>query len=264
MADKKSIFSNDHPFKIIFMAVALCLVGSVLVSAAAIGLRPMQEANAKLSKQTNILQVAGLYSDGTDVGAVYGDRIEPRVVDLASGEFTDAVDPETYDERIAERDPELSTALTAEEDPAQIKRRVKYATIYLVKDEAENGFETIILPVHGYGLWSTLYGFVALKPDGNEIVGLQFYQHAETPGLGGEVDNPAWRGQWRGKKLYDDDGDVAIEIVKSGASGDYQVDGLAGATLTSRGVHNLVRYWVGQDGFGPFLKNMTEELSTNG
>lgn len=264
MADKRSIWSNDHPFKIIFMAVALCLVGSVLVSAAAIGLRPLQEANAKLSKQTNILQVAGLFEAGVNVSTVFAERIEPRVVDLRTGEFTDAVDVETYDERLAERDPTMSETLAAEADAAQIKRRAHYSTIYLVKGEGADGFETIILPVHGYGLWSTLYGFVALKPDGNEIVGLQFYQHAETPGLGGEVDNPSWRGQWPGKKLYTDSGDVAIEIVKSGASGDHQIDGLAGATLTSRGVHNLVRYWVGQDGFGPFLQNLKEEVPDNG
>lgn len=262
MADKPSIFSNDHPFKIIFMAVALCLVGSVLVSAAAIGLRPYQEANAKLSKQRNILQVAGLYEDGAKVGEVFTARIEPKVVDLRTGKFTDDVDPETYDERLAERDPALSEALTADNDPAGIKRRAHYATVYLVKDDT--GFETVILPVHGYGLWSTLYGFVALKPDGDEIVGLQFYDHGETPGLGGEVDNPTWRAQWEGKQLFDDAGDLAIEIVKSGASGDHEIDGLAGATLTSRGVDNLVRYWVGEDGFGPFLANLTEELADNG
>lgn len=262
MAEKPSIFSNDHPFKIVFMAVALCLVGSVLVSAAAIGLRPYQEANAKLSKQRNILQVAGLYDPDARVGDVFADRIEPRVVDLRSGQFTDEVDANSYDERIAERDPALSEALPAGKDPAGIKRRAHFATIYLVK--GKDGYDTVILPVHGYGLWSTLYGFVALKPDGNEIVGLRFYQHAETPGLGGEVDNPAWRSQWQGKELFDDNGDLAIQIVKSGASGDHEVDGLAGATLTSRGVDNLVRYWVGQDGFGPFLANMTEELADNG
>lgn len=262
MAEKSSIWSNDHPFKIIFMAIALCLVGSVLVSAAAIGLRPLQEANAKLSKQTNILQVAGLLQEGGDVAAIYADRIEPRVVDLRTGEFTDAVDADTYDERIAERDPELSEALSAEQDLAQIKRQAFYSTIYLVK--GAEGYDSVILPVHGYGLWSTLYGFVALKPDGNEIIGLQFYQHAETPGLGGEVDNPSWRAQWAGKQLYDADGNVAIEVVKSGATGAYEVDGLAGATLTSRGVNNLVQYWVGEDGFGPFLAQMTEELAANG
>ncbi len=261
MAEEKSIFSNDHPFKIVFMAVVLCLVGSVLVSAAAIGLRPQQEANARLSKQVNILQVAGLFEDGGDVGAIYADRIEPRIVDLRTGKFSEDVDPETYDAIVATRDPAMSDALTKDQDQAQIKRKAHYATVYLVKGESD--YETVIIPVHGYGLWSTLYGFVALKPDGNEVIGLQFYQHAETPGLGGEVDNPSWRGQWPGKKLYDGD-DLKIEVVKTGASGDYQVDGLAGATLTSVGVNNLVRYWAGQDGFGPFLKNLSEELAANG
>jgi len=261
MAEKNSIFSNDHPFKIVFMAVVLCLVGAVLVSAAAIGLRPQQEANARLSKQANILQVAGLYQPGAKVGEVFNERIEARIVDLDAGKFTDAVDPATYDDLLASRDPAMSVALTKEEDPAQIKRKAKYATVYLVK--GASGYDTVIIPVHGYGLWSTLYGFVALKPDGNEIVGLQFYQHAETPGLGGEVDNPNWRAQWPGKKLYDGD-ELKIEVVKGGASGDYQVDGLAGATLTSRGVNNLVRYWAGEDGFGPFLKHLSEELAGNG
>ncbi len=261
MAEEKSIFSNDHPFKIVFMAVVLCLVGSVLVSAAAIGLRPQQEANARLSKQTNILQVAGLYQSPSTVGSIYNERIEPRIVDLRTGQFSDAVDPATYDEVVATRDPAMSDALTKDKDPAQIKRKAHYATVYLVKGDA--GYETVIIPVHGYGLWSTLYGFIALKPDGNEIVGLQFYQHAETPGLGGEVDNPSWRAQWPGKKLYDGDA-LKIEVVKTGASGDYKVDGLAGATLTSAGVNNLVRYWAGQDGFGPFLKNLAEELAANG
>jgi Na+-transporting NADH:ubiquinone oxidoreductase subunit C len=262
MAEEKSIFSNDHPFKIVFMAVVLCLVGSVLVSAAAIGLRPQQEANARLSKQTNILQVAGLYQPGANVSAVYGDRIEPRVVDLRTGHFTDAVDPSSYDEQVASRDPSMSDALSKDDDPAQIKRKAHYSTVYLVKGDA--GYQTVIIPVHGYGLWSTLYGFVALKPDGNQVVGLQFYQHAETPGLGGEVDNPTWRAQWPGKELYDANGKLAIEVVKTGASGAHQVDGLAGATLTSRGVNNLVRYWAGKDGFGPFLKNLAEELADNG
>jgi len=262
MADTRSIFSNDHPFKIIFMAVSVCLVASVLVSAAAIGLRPYKAANERLAKQANVLQVAGLDAEPDEIGAVFERRIEPRVVDLRSGRFTDVIDPAGYDERLAERDPALSEAVPADADIAQIKRRPNFATVYLVR--SESAVETVILPVHGYGLWSTLYGFVALKPDGNEIVGLQFYDHAETPGLGGEVDNPNWRALWAGKSLFDDAGDVAIEVVKSGAAGPHQVDGIAGATLTARGVSNLVRYWVGQDGFGPFLDNLEEELADNG
>ena len=256
--------SNDDPKKIIAVAVALCLVCSVMVSAAAIGLRSKQEANKELEKQRNILQVAGLFDPEASIDQIFKRRIEPRVVDLAAGAFTDAVDAATYDAKLAARDPEQSTALPPAEDIASIKRKANYATIYLVKAAEGGDYETVIIPVHGYGLWSTLYGFLALKPDGDEIVGLQFYEHAETPGLGGEVDNPNWRAKWPGKELFGEDGDLEIEIVKSGATGAHQVDGLAGATLTSNGVHNLVRYWAGENGFGPFLKKLSEELAQHG
>ncbi len=258
--------SNDDPKKIVAVAVALCLVCSILVSAAAIGLRSMQEANKQIEKQRNILQVAGLLEVGAEIDQVFEERIEPRVVDLAAGAFTDAVDATTYDAKAAARDPEQSKAVTADEDIASIKRKANYATVYLVKaiDEDQGRYDTVIIPVHGYGLWSTLYGFLALKPNGDEIVGLQFYEHAETPGLGGEVDNPNWRAQWRGKELFGDGGDLEIQIVKSGAAGAHEIDGLAGATLTSNGVHNLVRYWAGENGFGPFLKKLPEELASHG
>jgi Na+-transporting NADH:ubiquinone oxidoreductase subunit C len=261
---KMLALSNDDPKKIVGVAVALCLVCSVLVSAAAIGLRSKQEANKQLEKQRNILQVAGLFDPDLSVDEIFTQRIEPRIVDLETGAFSDDVDVATYDAKIAARDPEQSKALPPEEDIASIKRKADYATIYLVKNADGEDYETVIIPVHGYGLWSTLYGFLALKPDGDEIVGLQFYEHAETPGLGGEVDNPNWRAKWPGKELFGENGDVAIEIVKSGAAGDYQVDGLAGATLTSNGVHNLVRYWAGENGFGPFLKKLPEELAQHG
>jgi Na+-transporting NADH:ubiquinone oxidoreductase subunit C len=117
-----------------------------------------------------------------------------------------------------------------------------------------------VLPVHGYGLWSTMYGFVALKSDLNTVAGLGFYEHGETPGLGGEIDNPRWKGSWPGKKVYQGD-DVALSLIKgtvdtSRAGSEYQVDGLAGATLTSRGVTNMVHFWMGEQGFGPFLTNL--------
>ena len=113
----------------------------------------------------------------------------------------------------------------------------------------------MVLPIHGYGLWSTLYGFIALEGDLETIVGLGFYSHGETPGLGGEVDNPSWKAQWVGKKLYDSQGELAIQVVKGKAApGDVNsVDGLSGATLTSRGVSNLVNFWLGDDAFGTFL-----------
>ena len=258
--------ANDDPRKIIGVAVVLCLVCSVVVSAAAIGLRPLQDANKLLEIRRNILQVAGLMRPGADVDELFR-QIEPRLVDLRSGSFSDAHDPTEYDQRLAVRDPAASDAVPVDEDIASIRRKAHYATVYLVKNEAGE-FVTVILPVHGYALWSTLYGYLAVKPDGREIVGLQFYEHAETPGLGGEIDNPAWRAKWPGKLLTADDGTLKVEVVKgaasSGPDGIHQVDGLAGATLTSRGVSNLMRYWAGENGFGPFLKNLEQELAGHG
>ena len=249
---------NDSPKKIIGVAVILCLFCSVIVSAAAIGLRPLQDANKALEIKRNILQVAGLLQPGGNIDELFK-QIEPRGVDLRDGTFTDAIDPAVYNQREAARDPAMSDALSADQDLAQIKRKAHFAVVYLVKD-GDGNMTSVILPIHGYGLWSTLYGYLAVKPDGREIVGLQFYDHAETPGLGGEIDNPKWRALWPGKSLLDDSGELRIEVVKGAGSGDHQIDGLAGATLTSRGVHNLVRYWAGENGFGPFLENLKQGL----
>ena len=130
---------------------------------------------------------------------------------------------------------------------------------YIVETDGE--LDTLVLPVRGYGLWSTLYGFLALQEDLNTVAGLGFYQHGETPGLGGEVDNPKWRSLWEGKKLYNEDGELAIQIVKGGVdpqspNAKYRVDALAGATLTSNGVNNLLHFWLGENGFGPFIANL--------
>ena len=112
----------------------------------------------------------------------------------------------------------------------------------------------VALPIEGKGLWSTLYGFLVLGSDGATIRGITFYQHGETPGLGGEIDNLDWKALWDGRQAFDADGRPVIEVVKGKASGPTEVDGLSGATLTSRGVTNLVRFWLGDNGFGPYLE----------
>ena len=187
--------------------------------------------------------------------------MDSRVVDISTGEYATDIDPEGFDQRAAAKDPATSVALDSDADIANIIRQSRYAMVYLVNDEAGD-LSKVILPVHGYGLWSTLYGFVALESDGNTIAGLGFYEHKETPGLGGEVDNPRWKDLWKGKQVYRD-GAVAISVVKGSVdqgsdAANWQVDGLSGATLTSRGVSNLVQYWLGEDGFEPYLRNLRE------
>ena len=251
--------NNDSIKKTIIVTVLLCIVCSVIVSAAAVLLRPAQVANKSLDFKRNILSAAGLLEAGKNVDAIFSERVVTRVVDLKTGKFTDAVDPASYDQRRASKDPSLSTNLSADEDIAKISRREDYSVVYLIQDENEQ-LQKIILTVKGYGLWSTLYGFLALEADANTVVGLVFYEHAETPGLGGEVDNPVWKAKWVGKEVYDE-GDVAISIIKgsvdpSSSNAVHQVDGLSGATLTSRGVHNLLHFWLGDNGYKPFLTNL--------
>jgi Na+-transporting NADH:ubiquinone oxidoreductase subunit C len=248
---------NDSVSKTIIVAVAVCLVASMVVSAAAVALRPIQQVNALKDKQVNILQVAGIYDPNEDVLEAFS-AFEPHILELETGTFTDQFDPATFDDRAAADDPATSEELDA--DPAGIGRQADYVTVYLLRDDA-GAIDKVILPIHGYGLWSTLYGFIALESDVNTIYGLQFYEHAETPGLGAEVDNPRWRAQWNGKELRDAEGDLRITVSKTPPAADaaqFHVDALAGATLTSRGVDNLVRFWMGEQGFGPFLDNLKE------
>lgn len=248
---------NDDPRKTIFVAVALCLVCSVLVSTAAVALKPMQEANKAADIKKNILAVTGLLEEGTDINAAF-ETFEVKLFDFEKGDFSDK-DPSTYDQRKAAGDPNLGISLTGEQDIAGIGRRAKFAPVYILKDGDE--IQQIVLPVHGYGLWSTMYGFISLEADFNTIRGLQFYEHAETPGLGGEITNPKWVKSWQGKELFDDQGQLQIQVIRGNvdfslAEAKHQIDGLSGATLTSQGVTNLVRYWLGDHAFGPYLEKM--------
>ena len=187
--------------------------------------------------------------------------MDSRVIDIETGDYVSEIDATTFDQRAAAKDPATSITLEASVDVANIIRQSKYALVYLVNDD-QGGLDKIILPIHGYGLLSTLYGFIALESDGNTVAGLGFYEHGETPGLGGEVDNHRWKNLWKGKQVYRQ-GDVAINVKKGtvdpqAASAYWEVDGLSGATLTSRGVSNLVQYWLGDRGFESYLQNLRE------
>ncbi|MGC6480895.1 MAG: Na(+)-translocating NADH-quinone reductase subunit C [Porticoccaceae bacterium] len=247
--------ANESVTKTFTVALTLCIVCAVVVSSAAVFLRPAQEANKLLDLKTNILASAGLLEEGVDVETQF-EKISVKLVDMQTGRYTNAIDVESYDQRKASSDPALSVALSASEDIAKIKRRANFAKVYIV--ENANGLEKVILPIKGYGLWSTLYGFIALESDLQTVAGIGFYEHTETPGLGGEVDNPKWKASWIGKRAYDDNA-LLIEVIKgkvdvSRDGAESQIDGLAGATLTTKGVDNLVQYWLGEQGFRPFIE----------
>ena len=255
--------ARESVSKTFIVAIALAATCSLLVAGAAIGLRPRQEANKVRDRKKNILIVAGLYDAKASVEESF-QQIEPHIVDLATGEYVpkDQLDPETFDQRAAAKDPELSVKIPREKDQAGIGRREKYSLVYLVKKNGK--MDQVILPIDGKGLWSTLYGFLALSGDLSTVRGITFYEHAETPGLGGEIDNPTWQAKWTGKKIYDKEGSVQLHLVKGVANknspeGAYQVDGLSGATLTANGVTDLVKYWLGDDGFKKFVERLQAE-----
>ena len=240
--------------KTIGVVVAVCLVCSIVVSGAAVGLRSLQQTNAALDKKSNILNAAGLYEMGMSNNAIestYSERVEQRYVNLDEGTFVEAPKPD-YDMYKAAKQTEYSTKVT--NSNVGFQRRPNVASVYLVRNEAGD-VSRIILPVHGSGLWDLMYGFLAIDADGQTVRELIYYQQKETPGLGGEVQNPAWQDKWDGKELYEN-GEVAIRVVKNAnPSNPHTIDALSGATLTSNGVENTIRYWVGEQGFGQFLKN---------
>lgn len=242
--------ANKETFgKTVGIVVAVCLVCSIVVSTAAVGLRSQQAYNAALDKQTNILHAAGLLEQsGGDISGTYEKFVEEKFVDLASGQYVEV--PDGFDMFKAAKDPEY--IVRPNPDVAKIFRHSKVVSVYQIKDDAGE-VSRLILPIYGSGLWNIMYAFLAIDSDGNTVREMIYYDHKETPGLGGEVQNPDWQALWDGKKIYNN-GEVALGVQKNAKEGDlYAVDGLSGATLTSNGVDNSLKYWLGENGLGPFL-----------
>lgn len=242
----------------LLVALLVSLVCSALVASSAVLLAPRQRANANAYMRQQVLAVAGIDSEGQDLETLF-ENVRTRIVDLETGEYVDDVDAERFDPREAATDPELSVAVPPPLDSGRIGRRAKWARVYTV--EEQGSLRSIILPVYGYGLWSTMYGLIALRPDGNGIAGITFYEHGETPGLGDQIADPSWQALWEGKQLFDASGELKIEVVKGRVPANdrlsaHHVDGISGATLTGNGVTKLLRYWMGEHAYGPYLKRL--------
>ena len=245
----------------ILFSGAVCIVCAVLISSAAVSLKDAQLHNAALDKQRNVLLAAGLAQaderlDSEEVQRRF-EAVRSLVIDLETGTATD-IDPGTFDQAKAAKDP--GTSRSAPANRAAVRRLPHHALVYEVLREGRR--EMAVLPIEGYGLWSTLYGFLAVDADGQTIRGIAYYQHKETPGLGGEVDNPKWKALWPGRKIYGPSGEPAIQVIKGAApppnQAPHDVDGLSGATITSNGVSAMLRFWLGASGFRPYLQTFRE------
>ena len=247
---------NSTGYTVIF-AAAVCLLCGAAVAAAAVGLRDRQETNKVVDRKSKVLAAAGLLPKGKvsaeEITKLYASSVVPMVYNLKTGKPAEGVDAATFDAQAAMKDPTTSSA--APENLAKVARVPNNSIVYEIRKNSKT--ISLVLPVEGKGLWSTLYGFLALTKDTVDIKGLIFYQHGETPGLGGEVDNPDWQALWKGRKAFDSDFKPKIQVIKGTAgsveAAPYDVDGLSGATITSRGVTDLLQFWLGDDGFGPTL-----------
>lgn len=264
MADSRTLDINSTRYTIVFAAV-VCVICAALVSVTAVSLQPRQKANARLYMEKNVLVAAGLVQPGqavdrAEIEAIFKRDIRARLVVLASGELLpqDRIDARGYDQRDARNDPATSSAAAA--NKAGVRRLPEYGVVYFIMKGEQ--VDQVVIPVEGLGMWGTMYGFLSLAPDASTVRGLTYYEHRETPGLGGEISNPSWLALWRGRKGYDEQGRPAISVIKGPAGAPAQdplhVDGLSGATITSNAVTHLTRYWLGEDGYGKFLKRFRE------
>ncbi|MFV8756457.1 Na(+)-translocating NADH-quinone reductase subunit C [Nannocystaceae bacterium ST9] len=253
--------NKDSAGYILGFSLGVCLVCSLGVSAAYILLKDKQDVNAEVAKQEKILDVAGLVRPGekltTDqVQKLYAERLIPVLVDLKTGELLADANGVPAGEFDMMGTAKAANAI-AEPNEAKVRFQPEIGLLYYQVDD-KGLVKKIIIPIEGYGLWGFLFGYIALEGDGETISGITYYKHAETPGLGGEVDNPNWKGSWKGKKAFaPGKPEVAIQVVKN-ASGDYEIDSLSGATITSRGVSNMMAFWLGDHGFGKFLQKVRE------
>ena len=238
--------------KLIIPLIA-CIACAVVVSFTAVSVRFEQNLNKENEKKEKILAAAGIST--TSVKEEF-EKIKTLYVDFQSNELVSVED--SYDHIKASMSLEGSSLVPKEDDIAILKRRENIAPLYVWYD-SENKIQKVVLPIRGYGLWGTLYGYLSLDSDLNTIKGIEYYDHKETPGLGGEVDNPAWKSDWNGKKVYSDEGNVILYVTKGPSTNDYEIDGISGATLTSNGVTNMIKYWLGSDGFGPVLQKLRSE-----
>ena len=241
--------ANSNGFTL-FFAVVACVVSGVLLSLASLGLKETQQLNIKVDKQKSVLQAAGLYQTGDSkdkiTGWFEGDNptVKAFLIETESGELHDAIAVEDY-----------------------LKKPKNYSGISVIYECNKAGEESYILPIVGKGLWGKMYGYLALAKDGNNILGIRFYDHKETPGLGAKITEASFENQFKtGKKLLiEKDGDwierfQGIQVLKGSkveskpeAEQAYLIDGISGATITSVGVQGILEDYI-RNTYGEFLK----------
>ena len=248
---------NDR-LRVFAVAITVALTCAIVVSVSSVLLRPYQEAHLEAERQARMDAMLDALPGMREIMEEAGvDSLSTRIVDLETGTFQPDIDPATFDQQAAANDPDQSVAIPAGADAAGLGSRARHAPVHFLDRDGE--LLLVVLPVSGTGYQSTIRAMLALEADLNTIAALTILEQGETPGLGSRIEDPAWLAQWPGKEIAGEDGQIEISVIRGEASGPHEVDGLTGATQTSSGVGNMLRYWMGDHGFGPFLDRLAEE-----
>ena len=221
--------------KTLSVAFLVALVCSVVVSFTAVTLKPLQDANRLRASSASLVEVLQTLGVGMP---------KTHLVDRVSGASV-------------RRDPGSESELGADKDIAGLGWVENVLTVYELRTDGR--IDLVILPVRGTGYKSMLEGYLVLEKDLNTIAALTFHKQDETPGMGARIMEKEWQALWADKQVSDQSGTIRIEVVKGAASDVHEVDGISGATRTGRGVSNLMRFWFGPDGYGPYLARLKRE-----
>lgn len=255
--------NRNSPTYTVLFTLAVCAICSVLVAGAYEALGEKQRADAAVFRMLDILRLTGLAEADEELERAEilerFEAIRPQAVDMQTRRVDPEVDARLHDQREASNDP--LTSFLAPENNAGVRRVPDHAIVY-ERLGAEGGLEQILIPIHGQGYGGQIYGFLSLGPDLNTVTDIVFYELQETPTLGGRITRSSWRRNWPGRRIYDDSGQVALRLVADAGPPEedpYQVDAVSRATVTTNGVQNMLLFWLGPDGFGPFLENYRQE-----
>jgi len=251
--------AGETRLRTLLVAAAVALACSALVSVAVLLLRPVQQSNALAERNRAILDAAGRLPAAADERAIADayQTLDVRVVDLQAqtlGADGPVADPRLYDHWALPDDSPYVLDRPGTAAPGQPSQLPRYIPVYLVW--SGSSLQRLVLPLHGPGMWSTLYAYLALEPDFRTIAAVVVYRHGETPGIGDRIEDPKWLRSWHGKQVYDARGDVAFDVTRSAGQSPYQVDLISGASVTSDNLGDVVRFWMGPQGYAPLLARL--------
>lgn len=233
---------RNNSYTLIF-ALIVSIFCSTVISLTAVGLKSQKELNVELDRKKKILNAVGL---------------SEQVASLKTAEAVLSLYTTSIKEVVVNKE----GALVSGKTPSQITDLEKTNLFPVFLNIRNSSIDSIAIPIEGKGLWSTLYGYLAIENDLNTVRGITFYKHGETPGLGGEIEKPWFQDNFIGKKIFGENGEIrsitvikgkVSEVIAKDAEKSYYVDGISGATITSRGVTTLLKNWL--QIYEPFFKN---------